>query len=55
MKEKEEKNNERRKFLKLGVLAGGAAAVSGLGISALANDDVTTGEKVKVLTVDEKQ
>lgn len=53
MKE-ENKNNERRKFLKLGVLAGGAAAISGLGISALAQDDEKTGEKVKVLTVDGK-
>ena len=55
MKEKEDQKNEaRRKFIKLGVLAGGAAAISGLGIKALAGDDEKSGEKVKVLTADGK-
>ena len=55
MKEKDDQKSEaRRKFLKLGVLAGGAAAVSGLGISALASDDEKGGEKTKVLTADGK-
>jgi molybdopterin-containing oxidoreductase family iron-sulfur binding subunit len=55
MKEKDDHKNEaRRKFIKLGVLAGGAAAVSGLGINALASDDDESGEKVKVLTADGK-
>jgi molybdopterin-containing oxidoreductase family iron-sulfur binding subunit len=47
-------NPDRRKFLKLGILAGGAAAMTGVGLNALANDDNSTGEKVKVMTPDGK-
>ena len=53
---KDPKNNNsstRRNFLKLGVLAGGAA-VAGAGIKALASDDKSTGEKVKLMTTDGK-
>lgn len=46
------KNSGRRKFLKLGVLAGGAA-VTGVGLNSLSADD-ETGEKVKVMTTDGK-
>ena len=53
-KEIPKENSGRRKFLKLGFLAGGAAAMTGIGLNALADDDTTTGEKVKVLTSDGK-
>jgi len=53
-KEIPKEESGRRKFLKLGVLAGGAAAMTGIGLSALTDDDKTTGEKVKVLTSDGK-
>jgi len=50
-----QENSSRRNFLRLGLLAGGAAAVTGLSMSALAKeDDAPTGEKVKVLTTDGK-
>ena len=52
MKEKNDQiqdNAGRRNFLKLGVLAGGSAVATGLGLKVLAED-----EKVKVLTEDGK-
>ena len=56
MKEKEDHpstDNNRRNFLKLGLLAGGAA-VTGFGINSLVGEEQTEGEKVKVLTTDGK-
>ena len=48
------KKNNRRNFLKLSLLAGGAA-VTGLGVnSLLGQDKPAEGEKVKVLTTDGK-
>lgn len=53
--EKQDEKTDRRKFLKLGVLAGGAVIV-GAAISKAVSLDSTkeTGEKVKVLTADGK-
>ena len=48
-----EKKTGRRNFLKLGFLASGAA-VTGVGLSALAEDQKPAGEKVKVMTTDGK-
>lgn len=48
-----DKTNDRRKFLKLGLFAGGAA-VTGLGINSLLGEEQESGEKVKVLTTDGK-
>ena len=48
-----EKKSDRRNFLKLGFLAGGAAAIAGVGLNALA-DDGKTGDKVKLMTTDGK-
>lgn len=54
MKEDESKKaNDRRKFLKYGLLAGGAA-VTGIGLSSCSKEEVASGEKVKVLTTDGK-
>ena len=48
-----EKKSDRRNFLRLGLLASGAAALAGTGLNALAEDD-KTGEKVKLMTTDGK-
>ena len=51
-----QENSSRRNFLRLGLLAGGAA-VTGFGINALAQEDekpALSGEKVRVLTPDGK-
>ena len=48
-----EKKSDRRNFLKLGLLASGAAALAGTGINALA-EDPKSGEKVKLMTTDGK-
>lgn len=52
---KEHENSERRKFLKFGLLAGGAT-LAGLGLhkTILGDAPAPTGEKVKVLTADGK-
>ena len=50
-KEKPEEKSGRRNFLKLGLLAGGAA-VTGMGLKAIAQED--NGEKVNVKTADGK-
>ena len=52
-KDQKKKDSSRRDFLKLGVLAGGAV-VSGVGLSALAGNPESTGDKVKVMTTDGK-
>ncbi len=52
-KKKAKKDSGRRDFLKLGMLAGGAV-VSGVGLSAIAGNSGSTGEKVKVMTTDGK-
>ncbi len=49
----EKKNNDRRKFLKFGVLAAGLATTGGGLVKAL-SDEKDTGNKVKVLTTDGK-
>ncbi len=51
-----QKTNDRRSFLKLGFLAGGAA-VAGFGLNALAQEETpapSSGEKIRVLTPDGK-
>lgn len=48
-----QKDSGRRNFLKLGLLAGGAA-ITGVGINALAGTQKSDGKKVKVLTADGK-
>ncbi len=56
MKDKKDvhkKPTDRRSFLKLGLLAGGAA-VTGIGLSACSKEEAVKGEKVKVLTTDGK-
>jgi Fe-S-cluster-containing dehydrogenase component len=58
MKDKEDhskKPTDRRNFLKMGFLAGGAA-ITGLGINALAQEEkkASSGEMVRVLTPDGK-
>tara|TARA_R110002050_G_scaffold204327_1_gene339525 strand:- start:10288 stop:11262 length:975 start_codon:yes stop_codon:yes gene_type:complete len=56
MKEDDKKTgnkSDRRNFLKLGLLASGAAALAGTGLKALADDD-KTGKKVKLMTTDGK-
>ncbi len=56
MKEKEnkpKKDLDRRNFLKIGALAGGAV-LSGIGLGALAENADKTGKKVKVMTTDGK-
>lgn len=50
----EHRDNKRRDFLKLGLIAGGATLASGLGISCHSNHTKETGKKVKVLTADGK-
>jgi len=53
--EKENENSDRRKFLKFGLLAGGAT-IAGLALQnkLLGDDKAETGKKVKVLTADGK-
>jgi Fe-S-cluster-containing dehydrogenase component len=51
--ENKDENNNRRNFLKLGFLAGGAA-ITGMGLKAFAEEPEEVGEKVKVLTQDGK-
>ena len=56
MKEKEDQksqNTQRRKFLKIGLLAGGAT-VAAVGLNAVPHNSKSNGEKVKVLTTDGK-
>lgn len=50
----EKENNNRRKFLKLGLLAGGVTLATGFGLSTAAEaaPKPATGKKVKVLTAD---
>ena len=47
------KSSDRRNFLKMGLLAGGAT-VAGVALNAAAGGDKSTGEKVKALTTDGK-
>ncbi len=55
MGKKEEDKSDRRKFLKLGALAGGTVLLGAAIGKAVSLDSVTeTGEKVKVLTTDGK-
>ena len=51
-KDKSKKNSDRRNFLKMSLLAGGAT-MAGMTLSA-AEDEKKTGEKIKVLTTDGK-
>ncbi len=52
--EKEDNNSDRRKFLKLGLLASGAV-IAGTAIGkAISSESADTGKKVKVLTADGK-
>ena len=56
MNEKEDQksqNTPRRKFLKIGLLAGGATVAS-VGLNAVPSNNKSNGEKVKVLTTDGK-
>jgi len=53
IKNQSKKDSGRRNFIKLGVLAGGAV-VSGVGLSAIAGNTESAGEKVKVMTTDGK-
>ncbi len=46
-----EENHGRRNFLKLGLLSGGAAALTGVGFNAF-GDTEKSGEKVKVMTTE---
>ena len=53
---KEKKDSDRRKFLKFGLLAGGATLAAGIGLknNLLGDTPEETGKKVKVLTADGK-
>ncbi|RLD64505.1 MAG: 4Fe-4S dicluster domain-containing protein [Bacteroidetes bacterium] len=53
-KKKTKISSGRRAFLKSGFLAGSAAALTGIGLNALADDDNHTSDKVKVMTSDGK-
>jgi molybdopterin-containing oxidoreductase family iron-sulfur binding subunit len=55
-KEQENTESGRRKFLKLGVMAGGAAALTGIGLNSFAHDgkEGSSEGKVRVLTPEGK-